>query len=218
MTFTARLGKTPNGTLGNIELGTTDTLSIPFVLVVPDTRYFTGFLGLSRSVPSHIVLGRGFMRMVASPTLNAALSFFGLLFQVLINRLLFPSATTIITQARRLTLKVVQRTTTQLDTLPATLDVARTELYPIGIDFTQYIASGDTLSTPTVALNLQSTGTAVPNTTWLIGNTMSISGNIVQVPMNTAVLQLNQKYILALTVKLNTNKILTSTTTINVVT
>jgi hypothetical protein len=157
------------------------------------------------------------MRMVGSSVFSASLSFAGALSLVLTNRLRFVSTSTIITQVRRLALKVVQRTTTQLDTLPGTLDIAVTEFYPISIDFTQYISNGDSLSTPTAILKQKSTGTVVSNSTWLIGNALSVSGNIVQVPMNISALQLGQTYVLMVTVKLNTNKTLTSTTTMNVV-
>lgn len=217
MASTARLGISGNSRLGNIELGTTDTLTTPFIVAVPNSNYFTGILGLARSVPSHVVLGASFMRMVASPSISANLNLSGSLLLALTNRLLFASAASVVTQARRLALKVVQRTTTQLDTLPASIDVSRTELYPLSVDFTQYISSGDSITSPSATLLQVPTGTSVPTSTWLIGNAMSISGNIVQVPINTSQLQLSQQYSLLLTVKLNTNKTLTSTTQITVV-
>jgi len=218
MAFTARIGTSPSSSLGNLELGSTDSLVPPQpTIAIPNTNYFTGILGTSRTLGQRIVLGRAFMRLIASPKMNANLSFIGSMALALSNRLRFASETTIITQARRIALKVVQRTTTQLDTLPGTVDIASSELYPLAIDFTQYVGSGDTLSTPTAILIQKTTGTIIPNSTWLIGNALSMSGNIVQIPINVSALQLSQTYMLKVTVTLNTNKTLTATTTMNVV-
>jgi hypothetical protein len=192
---------------------------------------FTSQLGGALSQPGHIVLGGGIyipIRIVTFP--QATLSFSGSVTSNLMGRLIFSGATTIIAQLRQLVkvqeralaplqvrfraLKVVQRTTTQLDTVPKFIDMAITETYPYQVDVTNYLASGDTISSIVAILTLLSTS-AVITTGWQ-GST-STQGNIIQVPVIGSALQLNQSYQLAVTFTAATGKRLTFLSQINVV-
>jgi hypothetical protein len=192
---------------------------------------FTSQLGGANSQPGHLVLGGGIyvpIRTVTFP--QATLSFSGSMTFGLVGRLIFSGATTIIAQLRKLVkvqeralaqlqvrfraLKVVQRTTTQLDTVPKNIDMAITETYPYQVDVTNYLASGDTISSIVAILTLLSTS-AVITTGWQ--GTVSTQGNIVQVPIIGSALQLNQSYQLAVTFTAATGKRLTILSQINVV-
>jgi hypothetical protein len=175
---------------------------------------FTGQLGTPLSYPANIVPGSVFFRFGGVKTFNANLSFLGFLFKNLIGRLLFSIPATIIVQLRPIVLKAVQRTTTQLDSLPKTIDIAVTETYPYTIDVSQYLVAGDTVSVVVAVLTFASTGTTV-TTVWQ--GTTSVSGNIIQVPMIGSALALGQQYQLAVTFTANSGKRLTETSIINVV-
>ncbi len=191
----------------------------------------TSQLGGALSQPGNMVLGGGMfipIRTVSFP--EATLSFSGSVTSILVGRLLFSGAATIIAQLRKLVkvqeravaplqarflpLKVVQRTTTQLDTVPKNLDIAITETYPYQVDVTNYLASGDTISSIIAIMTLVSTG-AVITTGWQ--GTISTQGNIIQVPIIGSALQLNQSYQLAVTFTANTGKRLTILSQINIV-
>jgi hypothetical protein len=192
---------------------------------------FTSQLGGALSQPGHIVLGGGIfipIRVVSFP--EATLSFSGSVTSNLVGRLIFSGAATIIAQLRKLVkvqeraiaplqvrfraLKVVQRTTTQLDTVPKNIDIAITETFPYQADVTNYLAGGDTISSIVAILTLLSTG-AVITTGWQ--GTVSTQGNIVQVPIIGSALQLGQSYQLAVTFTAATGKRLTILSQINVV-
>lgn len=192
---------------------------------------FTARLGIANSMPGNIALGGGAFNPVRVVNLAPAnLNFSGNMASVIIQRLLYSGAATVIVQ-RRITvkaqqrptyilqirgtpLKVVQRTTTQLDSQPFDVDVAVTETYPHQVDVTQYLASGDSISAITAVLTLVNTGKTV-TTSWQ--GTISTAGNIIQVPINGNALRLGQAYQLAITFQANTNKILTVLSQVNVV-
>lgn len=119
-----------------------------------------------------------------------------------------------ILQSRFQPLKAVQRTTTQLDSVPKTIDVAVTETYPYQVDVTNYLAVGDSISSVSSVLTFTSTG-AVVASAWQGG--VSSSGNIIQVIVNAPVLQLGQQYQLATTFTANTGKRLTVLSQLNMV-
>lgn len=119
-----------------------------------------------------------------------------------------------ILQTRYQPLKAVQRTTTQLDSVPKTIDVAVTETYPYQVDVTNYLAVGDSISSVSSVLTFTSTG-AVVASAWQGG--VSSSGNIIQVIVNAPVLQLGQQYQLATTFTANTGKRLTVLSQLNMV-
>ena len=192
---------------------------------------FTARLGTALSMPGNIALGGGTFNPVRVINLSAAnLSFSGSVPSVTIQRLLFSGAATFIAQRRvsvkaeqrpayilqirGAPLKVVQRTTTQLDSQPFQIDIATTETYPYQVDVTQYLASGDSISAIVAVLTLLNTGKAV-TTSWQ--GQISTAGNIIQVPINGAALRLGQSYLLATTFTANTGKILTILSQINVV-
>lgn len=192
---------------------------------------FTAELGTALSEPGNIALGGGVFNPVRQVFLPAAqLTFHGNIPSVIIERLLYSGAATVITQQRRtfktqhrplalgqqrpIPLKVVQRTTTQLDTQPYQIDVASTETFPYQVDVTQYLASGDSISAITAAMTLISTGQAAP-TGWQ--GTISTAGNIIQIPIISSFLRLGQSYLLAVTFQANTGKILTLLSQVNVV-
>lgn len=192
---------------------------------------FTSQLGSALSKPGNMVLGGGIfipIRTVSFP--EATLSFSGSITSTLLGRLIFSGAATIIAQLRKLVkvqeraiaplqvrfraLKVVQRTTTQLDTVPKNIDIAITETFPYQVDVTNYLASGDTISSIIAVLTLLSTG-AVIATGWQ--GTISTQGNIIQVPIIGSALQLGQQYQLAVTFTANTGKRLTILSQVNIV-
>lgn len=213
MAFTSRLGQS-NSQLGNVELGL-----FPASLPVNPTQFFvpvrfTGQLGTPLSYPSNIVPGTAFFRFVQLTKFTASLSFLGNVLNNLRGRLLYTIPATIIVQIRATTLKVVQRTTTQLDSLPQQIDVAVTETYPYTVDVSNYLAAGDTVSIVTAVLTYSSTG-AVVSTAWQ--GTISINGNVIQVPLIGSAMQLGQKYQLAVTFTANSGKRLTETSIIIVV-
>ena len=192
---------------------------------------FTARLGTALSMPGNIALGGGAFNPVRVINLSAAsLTFNGVMASVIIQRLLYSGAATVISQKRvrvkaqhrpicvvqkrGVPLKVVQRTTTQLDSQPFDVDVAVTETYPYQVDVTQYLATGDSISAITAVLTLINTGKAAP-TGWQ--GTISTAGNIIQVPINGSFLRLGQLYQLAITFTANTNKILTVLSQISVV-
>lgn len=192
---------------------------------------FTARLGTVNSMPGNIALGGGAFNPVRVVNLSTArLTFSGNVPSVIIERLLYSGAATVIVQKipkpksgqrpafilqiRGVPLKVVQRTTTQLDSQPFELDVATTEIYPYQVDVTQYLASGDSISAITAALTLSSTGQAAK-----IGwqGLISTAGNIIQIPINVSFLRVGQTYQLATTFQANVNKILTVLSELNVV-
>jgi hypothetical protein len=213
MALTSRLGQS-NSELGNILLGLAPT-SLPVNSVqsfVP--TMFTGQLGTPLSYPANIVPGSAFFRFAGVRTFNASLSFLGTILKNLTGRLLFSVPATIIVQLRPIILKAVQRTTTQLDSLPKTIDVAVTETYPYTIDVSQYLVAGDTVTIAIAVLTFVSTGATV-SSTWQ--GAISVSGNVIQVPINGPVLALGQQYQLAVTFTASSGKRLTETSVINVV-
>lgn len=192
---------------------------------------FTARLGINLTMPGNIALGGGAFNPIRRVNLSGSqLTFSGSVPSVIIQRLLYSGASTVVVQIRgkvkskqtptftlnirAKALKVVQRTTTQLDTIPFNLDVATTETYPYQVDVTQYLASGDSISAITAALTLVSTGQAAP-----IGwqGSISTAGNVIQVPINVSFLRYGQSYQLAVTFTANTNKILTILSQLNVV-
>jgi hypothetical protein len=193
---------------------------------------FTARLGTNLSMPGNIALGGGIFNPVRIVNLApATLTFSGNIPSVIIKRLLYSGAATVIVQKRVTVktqkrpvvaiaqkrgqvLKVVQRTTTQLDTQPYQIDMAITETYPYQADVTQYLATGDSISTITAVLTLTSTGAAAP-TGWQ--GTISTAGNIIQVPIIGSFLRLGQSYLLAVTFTANTGKILTLLSQVNVI-
>lgn len=192
---------------------------------------FTARLGTILSQPGNIALGGGVFNPVRIINLPVArLTFSGNIPSVIIERLLYSGASTVISQKRvsvkaqqrpsyilqirGAPLKVVQRTTTQLDSQPLSIDIAVTEVYPYQVDVTQYLITGDSISAITAVLTLLNTGRTV-TTSWQ--GTISTAGNIIQVPINGSALRLGQSYQLAVTFQANTNKILTVLSQINVV-
>ena len=192
---------------------------------------FTSRLGINLTKPGNIALGGGQLNPVRVINIAPAiLNFSGLETGAILGRLLYKGAITVIAQIRGrlkaqqrpkailqdrpIILKVVQRTTTQLDTIPFIVDIAVTETYPYQVDVTQYLASGDTISGIIAKLTLLSTGQPVTST-WQ--GTLSTAGNIIQVPINVTVLLLGQQYMLATTFTANTNKVLTVLSQINIV-
>jgi hypothetical protein len=193
---------------------------------------FTARLGTNLTKPGNIALGGGVFNPVRRINLaSAQLTFSGTIPSVILQRLLYSGAATVIVQMRSkalkaqrratfvlqtrgVPLKVVQRTTTQLDTQPLNLDIAVTETYPYQVDVTQYLASGDTISAISAVLTLTSTGQTAP-TGWQ--GQISTAGNVIQVPINGNFLRLGQVYMLATTFTANTNKILTILTFLNLV-
>lgn len=192
---------------------------------------FTSQLGSALSEPGNMVLGGGIFIPIRTITFpEATLSFSGSVTSGLIGRLIYSGATTIIAQLRRLVktqeraaaplqvrfraLKVVQRTTTQLDTVPKNIDIAITETFPYQVDVTNYLASGDSISSIVAVLTLLSTSSVV-TTSWQ--GTISTQGNIIQVPIIGSALQLNQSYQLAVTFTANTGKRLTILSQLNIV-
>jgi hypothetical protein len=192
---------------------------------------FTARLGTVLTMPGNIALGGGVFNPIRKVNLAPAqLTFSGAVPSVILQRLLYSGAATVIvqrritvkakqrpiavTQIRAQALKVVQRTTTQLDTQPFQLDVAVTETYPYQADVTQYLVTGDTISAITAVLTLVSTGQTAP-VGWQ--GTISTAGNVIQVPIVGSFLRLGQVYQLAVTFTANTNKILTILSLLNVV-
>jgi hypothetical protein len=119
-----------------------------------------------------------------------------------------------ILQSRYQPLKAVQRTTTQLDSVPRDIDVAVTETYPYQVDVSNYLASGDTITSISSVLTFQSTG-AVVSSAWQ--GSITTAGNIIQVVVNAPVLQLGQQYQLATTFTAALGKRLTVISTLNMV-
>jgi len=192
---------------------------------------FTARLGIALTMPGNIALGGGAFNPIRVVNLSGSqLTFSGNIPSVIIERLLYSGASTVIVQirgkvkapqrpiaivqTRAQPLKVVQRTTTQLDTIPLELDVAITETYPYQVDVTQYLAAGDSISAITAVLTLVSTKQVVTGA-WQ--GTISTAGNIIQIPINVNVLRLGQTYQLATTFQANTNKILTILSQISVI-
>lgn len=193
---------------------------------------FTSRLGINLTKPGNIALGGGTFN--PTRTINiapASLRFSGNVSSAIASRLLYSSIVTVIsqirntfksrlrqvtliTQTRTIPLKVVQRTTTQLDSVPLSLDIAVTETYPYSVDVTQYLSGTDTISSISAVLTLVSTGQVVP-TAWQ--GTISTAGNVIQVPIIGSVLLLGQQYQLATTFTANTNKRLTVLTLITIV-
>lgn len=192
---------------------------------------FTARLGIALTMPGNIALGGGIFNPVRRINLSGSqLTFSGAVPSVIQQRLLYSGAATVIVQVRgkvkakqppsyivqnrAYPLKVVQRTTTQLDSQPFQQDIATTETFPYQVDVTQYLASGDSISAITAILTLVSTG-AIQTTNWQ--GTISTAGNIIQIPINGSALRLGQQYQLATTFTANTGKVLTVLTLINVV-
>lgn len=104
----------------------------------------------------------------------------------------------------------------RLATLPPQLDLARAETFPYQVDLTNYVASGDVIFIEEIALyNLNTNQPVNPSIPWYGGYTLS--GNNLTITLFPSVLQLGQTYEMAVTASYNTNKILTFTTTINIV-
>lgn len=192
---------------------------------------FTARLGIDLSQPGNIALGGGAFNPTRTVNLSGSqLTFSGAVPSVIIQRLLYSGASTVIVQVRGKTktqqrpagilqnrvtpLKVVQRTTTQLDSQPLEMDMAVTETFPYQVDVTQYLTGTDSISAITAVLTLVSTGVVV-TTSWQ--GTISTAGNIIQVPIIGSALRLGQQYQLATTFTANTGKILTVVSLINIV-
>lgn len=121
---------------------------------------------------------------------------------------------TAILQSRYQPLKAVQRTTTQLDSVPKDIDVAVTETYPYQVDVSNYLAVGETVSSIVSVLTFMSTG-AIVTSAWQ--TSVTSSGNVIQVVINAPVLQLGQQYQLATTFTAVAGKRLTVLSQLNIV-
>jgi hypothetical protein len=81
---------------------------------------------------------------------------------------------------------------TQITTKPGIFAAAITETqWPYTVDVSNYLATTDTISSVTSTLVLASTG-AILNSSWR--NSTTVSGNIITINMNIAMLQLGQIY------------------------
>jgi hypothetical protein len=109
---------------------------------------------------------------------------------------------------------VVQRTTTQLSSVPFNIDMAITETYPYQVDVTGYLVSGDVVSAVTAVLTLTSTG-AIVTDAWYFA--VNIVGNIITIPVYGPVLQRGQRYQLATTFTASSGKRLTILSYINII-
>lgn len=93
--------------------------------------------------------------------------------------------------------------------------MATTETVPIGIDFTNYLAGGDSVSSPVSALTTTTSG---PNAgkTITLGNAPTINGNIVTQIVVGSQLAASNSYLLEIMVTLNTNKVMCGALQVNV--
>lgn len=120
-----------------------------------------------------------------------------------------------IVQSRFQTIKVVPRTTSQLDTVPPEFDVAVTETaYPLVVDVSNYLSGSETVSGLSAVLTYESTS-AILSSAWL--TSITNVGNIVTVIMDCSKLQLGQEYQLAVHFTASTTKKPTWLAAINVV-
>lgn len=202
-----------------VRLGFATSLpSAPSITVPGVSPTFTGIPGISLAYPANIMPGVAFARLRAGRSFTGNLTFIGLVAAVRRGRLPFGALVGLITQLRSFSLRAVRRTTTQLDTLPAALDVATSENVPINIDVSNYLDTGDSVNAPSATLKLNSTKAIVPSTDWL-NDLISSDGNVIQIPINVAALRIGQTYLLTTTfiANLTDQKILTVTTLLNVV-
>jgi hypothetical protein len=186
---------------------------------------FTAIPGSVDTKPGNVVPGGGVFVPVRTVTFPiATLSFSANMSPAVVGHLLYQGAATVLVQLRKLVssqfrptavvqsrtfrvpLRVVQRTTTQLDSVPKNVDIAVTETFPYQVDTTNYLGSGDTITAIVAVLTLLSTG-AIVTSAWQ--GAISTAGNIIQVPINGPVLQLGQTYQLAVSFTASTGKRLT---------
>ncbi len=99
-------------------------------------------------------------------------------------------------------------------TLPSTISVATTEIFPYTVDVSSYLSGTDTVSLPWTTLLLSSTGSPV-TIRWR--SPIIISGNQVNFSIFGSALRLGQKYQLTLTFVANANKIVSLSTFVNIV-
>lgn len=179
-------------------------------------RFFTGELGLCLSRPGYIEPGINFARMITNQQFTASLNFTPKLFAFKpVFR--FSNAMQVITQIRNFVLQVMNRTVSQLETIPSSIDVSSSgqELIPLNIDFTNYLQSQESVINDSFILRIQGNKTVVPPAQWQNGAAV-IVGSVVQVVLQASGLQLNQTYELLTTITTSNNRILTAVLVINV--
>lgn len=121
---------------------------------------------------------------------------------------------TAVTQLRFQTAKVVQRSTSQLITVPDEFDMAVTEVFPYTVDVTNYLGTNDSVSIVSPTLTLASMGKVV-QAPWFSGPI--IQGNIITIPINCGYLAFGQTYQIAVNFTASSSKKATFTSLFNLV-
>lgn len=107
--------------------------------------------------------------------------------------------------------------TSQLSTTPATFDMATTELFPVNIDMTAYLQTGQSVQgspTPMATVIDQSNNQTISAA---VQGTPTINGNLVQVSLNGAALRSGGVYTLIVTFYVDATHKESTITVINVV-
>jgi hypothetical protein len=121
---------------------------------------------------------------------------------------------TAIVQNRFAVVKVVERSTFQLATVPDSFDMAITETYPYAVDVTNYLGINDSVSSIVPVLTLLSTGGVVSGS-WFAAP--AIQGNIITIPINCGSLRFGQQYQIAVNFVASSTKSATFTSIFSLV-